>query len=237
MGYISGGAGSMYLQDGTGSWSGLKVYGAEASMADLLANTGVGQTVTVEGLVCEYYGETEMMVDTMTNAGSANTSAHSVATGSASDEALEGVHVRLDNLTVTSTPVTYKGKDEFTVSDGTSDLKVRNDNPGFTYTSPSNGDTIRRMTGVLTYHWSEFKLLPTCVDASGTGACGSVDGTPPEPQPPTLYEIQYTTATSGISPHLGEEVNVSGVVTSVTDEAFTLKLRTARNGPGSGWID
>ena len=49
VGYISGGAGSMYLQDGTGSWSGLKVYGAEASMADLLANTGVGQTVTVEG--------------------------------------------------------------------------------------------------------------------------------------------------------------------------------------------
>ena len=39
--------------------------------------------------MCEYYGETEMMVDTMTNAGSANTSAHSVATGSASDEALE----------------------------------------------------------------------------------------------------------------------------------------------------
>lgn len=232
VGYISGGAGSMYLQDGTGSWSGLKVYGAEASMADLLANTGVGQTVTVEGLVCEYYGETEMMVDTMTNAGSANTSAHSVATGSASDEALEGVHVRLDNLTVTSAPVTYKGKDEFTVSDGTSDLKVRNDNPGFTYTSPSNGDTIRRMTGVLTYHWSEFKLLPTCVDASGTGACGSVDGTPPEPQPPTLYEIQYTTATSGISPHLGEEVNVSGVVTSVTDEAFTLQAENSSEWAG-----
>ena len=125
------------------------------------------------------------------------------------------------------------------MSDGTSDLKVRNDNPGFTYTSPSNGDTIRRMTGVLTYHWSEFKLLPTCVDASGTGACGSVDGTPPEPQPPTLYEIQYTTATSGISPHLGEEVNVSGVVTSVTDEAFTLQAENSSEWAGirSGSIE
>lgn len=180
---------------GGGLWSGVYVY-------DWTFTGSIGDWVTIDAEVDEYYGLTELKnVSSITvdSTGTVPDPYETTCEVADTSEALEGVLVTLSNLVVTTDT-----SDVWVVSDGTGELIVAN-NFDYSY-SPSVGDSITSLTGMMSYDWGEFRIEPrsdedivAVVDTSDTTIPGEYH---------TIAELQ-----ANVSTYEGEEVSIEGVVT------------------------
>lgn len=187
-----------------GPWSGAYVY-------DWTFAGNIGDWITITCEVDEYYGLTELKDVSSLTIDSTGTVPDPYATtcGVADTaEALEGVLVTLSDMIVTEDT-----SGVWVVSDGTGELIVA-DNFGYSY-SPSVGDSITSLTGVMQYEWNEFRIEPRSDDDIVAVADTSDTTTPGDYH--TIAELQ-----ANVSTYEGEEVTIEGVVTigaSLVDDA------------------
>jgi hypothetical protein len=143
------------VQDDTTAWSGIWVWDPGKAV-------NRGDRVRLTGTVSELYNRT-----TITSVNSYTVLATgqplpppiSVTTSTVGTagtaEAYEGVLVKVSNLVVTAIPNSYG---EWTASDGSGNCKF-DDASGYSYVA-ALGDSLRSVTGVLDYTFSEFKIQP-----------------------------------------------------------------------------
>jgi len=138
-----------------GPWTGIMVY--FPSGLGTLPPISIGDSVTVTAGVLEYYGNTELQVNAMSDFAvvsnlpplepSVITCAHLDTTGTSefpvdSAEAYEGVLVKIENAYITRTNL--GSNNEFEITDGTGYVVVRNN---YSYT-PTVGDAMN-VTGIV----------------------------------------------------------------------------------------
>ena len=158
----------MFIQDADTAWSGIYAFNYSDDGWRDVATTydpGVGRTTIVEGdsvtlsaTVDEYYGLTQLSGATAltVHGKAANPPAPILVTpGAAGMEKYEGVLVTAVDVTVADPD---KGYGEWSFTDGTDTLGT-NDEWGYYY-YPTEGAGIASITGVMTYHYDERKLLP-----------------------------------------------------------------------------
>lgn len=136
-----------------GEWSGLVLFGYDGVMDSFER----GDSVVVSGYVNEYFGLTELVVQTVDyqDAGHTVPADEFITTGDMSQEKWEGVLVSFQDVTVTSDPTQYG---EYFVDDGSGDAMA--DDKGVYPFSPSSGDTFSEMIGVVFYEYNEFRIQP-----------------------------------------------------------------------------
>ncbi len=135
------------------AWSGIFAY--DATTAAALA---LGDEVSLEATVTEYSNATELKdVTAFTVVSQGNTILPTAIAAFDAIEPFESVLITIQNAEVTSDPNNYG---EFTINDGTADYVV--DDKIFAYT-PTIGDVLD-ITGVTTYSYGAFKLLPRDAD-------------------------------------------------------------------------
>jgi len=145
------------IADAAGPWHGLYIYTGSGGAKPL-----VGQRVRVTGTVAEYYSMTEIgSGSSFTVLSSGNTPyaasvvpVADIATGSPTAESYEGVLVEINNVTVDNPSL---GSGEWSVTDGVASVRV--DDLGYAYT-PSLGDYLSVVRGMLNYSFSNFKIEP-----------------------------------------------------------------------------
>lgn len=142
-----------YMQDGVGAYNGIFVL-----EYDTLKMPLVGHNVKITGTVDEYFNYTtikNVSSYTINSTGNTLPTPVSLTTLAANDEQYEGVLVKVMNATCNADTAT-NGFGEWTVNDGSGDLRV--DNKMFTYAPTIS--TAYNVTGVMDYSFSIFKLLP-----------------------------------------------------------------------------
>ncbi len=226
-------ADGFYIQNGTGAYSGVYVYGTPNATVE------AGDTVNVTAAVKEYYGLTELDISanytsvSVTGA-AAVPDAADVTTADAGTEAYEGVLVNVTDLTATSTP---DENGEWDVTDGSSPVAVDDIVPGGTDAdaTPSNVNaTLSHVEGPVHYGFGEFKLRPVSLGAiqePGTDDSGSAALAPGDYTP--ISAIQEPTDDSDDTPLAGENVTTKGVVTGSNGEGVFIQNGT---GPWRGLI-
>jgi predicted extracellular nuclease len=134
-------------------WWGIYVYHIGTS-----PNLVIGDSVTVSGLVQEYFDLTEIANSSFSAHGTAAISPPPVPVTTsdiASEESLECVLVQVQNVTVLSEA---NSNGEWQIDDGSGTCWV-DDLGSYSYV-PHPGDTIAQLTGVVYYSFGEFKLEP-----------------------------------------------------------------------------
>ncbi len=192
---------------GGGPWSGVYVY-------DWSFSGSVGDWVTIDCEVDEYYGLTELKnVSSITVDSSGTVPDAYVTTCVEADtsEALEGVLVTLSDLIVTEDT-----SGVWVVSDGTGELIVAN-NFDYGY-NPSVGDSITSLTGMMQYDWDEFRIEPRS-DGDIEAVADTSDTTTPG-EYHTIAELQ-----ANVSTYEGEEVSIEGIVTIGASLVDTSRLK------------
>jgi len=150
-----------FIQNGTGPWNGIYVYLKDYQMPNDLT---IGSYVEVRGYVKEYYGLTELSIDKdygdyVSVIGTAQVPEPVVLpTGNVSQEQWEGVLIKVENVIVTDEDLGYG---EWEVDDGSGPLRV--DDLIYRY-SPSKGQKLEYIIGVLYYSYGNFKLEPRSAD-------------------------------------------------------------------------
>ena len=147
--------GGFFMQDSVGPWHGIYVWAPSFFVKK-------GDSVTVTGTVQEYYGKTEIVATSVTIHAHYreipppyNVAPSMIATGSSSAESFEGVYVYLDTVRVTNPNLGYG---EWEVSDFTGSCRI-DDASDYTY-SPSLGDSIILLRGIVDYNYYNFKVEP-----------------------------------------------------------------------------
>lgn len=182
-GVLTAGAniGMYFIQDDTNPWSGIQLY------SSTIKNEGLnpGDDITVEGTVDERFGVTQLKdVVIIENHGNVDMPAATllqtgsfenavVSDGAADAEPFEGMLVRFENLTVTSTNADAPAGSnfgEFLATDGSGDVRVDDagtwDNvyttdstdTGLIYLKP--GTTIAGLQGIMYFSFDNWKLEP-----------------------------------------------------------------------------
>jgi len=149
------------IADAAGPWHGLYVYTGSGGAKPI-----VGQRVRVTGTVDEYFNMTEIASgSSFTVVSSGNTpyaasvvAVADIATGAATAESYESVLVEVNNVTVDNASL---GNGEWSVAAGGSSVRV--DDLGYAYT-PSVGDYLSVVRGMLNYSFSAFKIEPRAAD-------------------------------------------------------------------------
>jgi predicted extracellular nuclease len=152
---------TFWVQDPAGGpFSGLAVFAPSALMLTITP----GDEVTVVGEYREYFGLSELAIQTTADLAITGTAASptpvvldpaDIATGGSLAEDYESVLVRVDGVTVVDDTL---GFGEFSISGG-----LRVDDQFFDptgWTVPAVNDTFSSITGPLTFGFDEFKLLP-----------------------------------------------------------------------------
>jgi len=131
-----------------GEWSGLALFGYDGIMDNLER----GDSVVVSGYVQEYYGLTEVVVQSVDFYESGHTipDPEQISTVGIASEMWEGVFAAVSNVTVTTNPNTHG---EFMVDDGSGQGMVKLYGFGTTI-----GDTYSQVIGVVFYSYDEYKL-------------------------------------------------------------------------------
>lgn len=142
------------LEDASGGeWGGVILYGYDG----VLDNLERGDSVVVSGYVSEYYGLTEVVVNTVDfdDPGHTIPAPEEINTSDVALEKWEGVLVSVADVTVTDDDLGYG---EWYVDDGSGDARI-DDMGDYTY-SPSNGDTFLEIIGVVFYGYDNYKIEP-----------------------------------------------------------------------------
>lgn len=148
--------GSYYIQDGSGPWSGVYVYG------DFDRNNAYGDSVQITATVTEYNGLTELTnVTSYIKLDSGKTvmptvvTTGEIGTGGSNAEAYEGVLVTVQNAAITNPALGYG---EWEINDGSGPCRV--DDAADYYFNPANYDSVISVTGVLAYTYGDTKIQP-----------------------------------------------------------------------------
>ncbi len=165
--------GGFLVQDSSGSWHGVYVY-----LNHMVVDVSVGDSVRVTGEVSEYYGLTEVTIGsesdvTILASGRpvpqpAVVTTSQIANDSSVAEPYECVLVEVHDAVVTNDNLGYG---QWEVDDGTGPAIVDDAYP-YSY-SPSVGDTLIILRGVMTYSYGEYKLEPR----GDNDIISSIDGT------------------------------------------------------------
>jgi len=183
-----------------GPWRGVYVYDWN--------HVALGDYVTLEGEVDEYYDFTEIKNVSSLDVDSTGPVPDPYVTNcltADSSEALEGVLVTvLDAMVVDDT------EGEWYIADESGTLKVTD---GFDYSySPSVGDSIESITGTIFYDWGEFSIEPRSDDDIVTGAIDTSDTT----TPPDTGDVEYYTIAdiqANVSSFMDDTVRIEGIIT------------------------
>ena len=145
-----GGVFNLFIQDGTGPWSGLYLYSPSSLVS-------IGDLVEVVGEVSEYFGLTEIAggIITVLSSGNPMPPSEVLSSGDVSQEQWESVMVRVENVMVTDEDL---GFGEWMVDDGSVEVRV-DDMGGYTYI-PVDGDSLDFVQGPLFYSYGDFKIEP-----------------------------------------------------------------------------
>jgi phosphatidylserine/phosphatidylglycerophosphate/cardiolipin synthase-like enzyme len=142
-----------FIQDGTALRSGVYVYEQTNSPA-------VGDEVTLTGTVAEFFDLTEIVDVTSFTVNSSNNTLPNpilLSTGDASNEDYEGMLVKIENATCTNTDI---GFGEWQVNDGSGALAIDD----LIYLFSPDLDIDYGVTGILTYSFGAYKILPRSMD-------------------------------------------------------------------------
>lgn len=142
-----------FIQDGTALRSGVYVY-------EQTNSPEVGDEVTLTGTVDEFFELTEIVSITSFTINSSNNVLPIpilLSTGDANNEDYEGMLVKIENATCTSTDI---GFGEWQVNDGSGALAVDD----LMYLFPSDLNIDYGVTGILTYSFSAYKIEPRSID-------------------------------------------------------------------------
>ncbi|TLS35584.1 5'-nucleotidase C-terminal domain-containing protein [Pseudalkalibacillus caeni] len=221
--FTAGGATNLYIQDNTA--------GIIVRAAGITAN--VGDEVTVEGTIGDYYGmeqittTSDKVAVTSANAG---VPAPQEITSSQLGEDVEGMLVKVNNVTVNS----VNSHGEYVSTDGSAEFLVDPETEGLL----EAGKTYDSIIGVINYSFGEYRLVPrnaadvieTAFSVMATPAAGEVvQGTEV-----TLFTgiengtIYYTTdgsePTASSQEYTGpiainEDVTIKAIVVNATGEA------------------
>lgn len=136
-----------FLQDGTGPWSGLYVFGTPSALA-------VGDEVDVTGTVAEFNGQTQLSsVLNITTLTSGNAVAPTViSTLEGNTEPYESVFVKVQSASCTA----QGSFGQYTVNDGSGNLLVDD----VIYAHPFAVGETYHITGVIQFAYDEWRLLP-----------------------------------------------------------------------------
>ncbi|MEA2076884.1 MAG: T9SS type A sorting domain-containing protein [Candidatus Marinimicrobia bacterium] len=152
----------MYIQDGIGPWSGIYVY--LATNINNLVDEGVivaeGDSVTLTGTVDEYYGLSQIKnvtALTVDQVGVGCPKPMLLTADSLQTEAYEGCLIRLENVAINDTMNNYG---EWDVEDATDTIAVDDDGNAPYYFWPEDYDSLISITGLMTYSYSERKIIP-----------------------------------------------------------------------------
>ena len=147
--------GTYYIQDGSGSWSGIMVYDPDHANA-------YGDSIRITGTVVEYYGVTEIKdvteyvkLDSGKTVEPTLVTTGEIGTGGISAEAYEGVLVQVKNVTITNPDLGYG---EWEIDDGSGACRV--DDAADYYFNQANYDSVRSIIGVLNYNFDDTKIEP-----------------------------------------------------------------------------
>jgi len=164
--------GGFLVQDSSGPWHGVYVY-----LNHMAIDVSVGDSVRVTGEVSEYYGLTEVTIGSESDVEVLATgrpvpppvqvTTSQIANDSAT-EPYECVLVEVRNAVVTNDNLGYG---QWEVDDGSGPAIVDDAYP-YSYT-PSVGDTLYLLRGIVTYSYSEYKLEPR----GNSDIISSIDGT------------------------------------------------------------
>jgi predicted extracellular nuclease len=147
-------ADNVFIQDGTGGWSGLLLYkpGGDA--------VTVGDEVEVTGTVSEYNGLTQIGYGgavVVLSSGNPLPAAEILASGDVAQEQWESVFVRVEGAWVTDDNLGYG---EWEIDDGSGAIVVDDlGTASITYT-PLSGDFLGYVQGPLIWSYGAFKIEP-----------------------------------------------------------------------------
>ena len=144
--------GSFYLQSGAGPWTGIYVY-------DSTLNVSIGDSITFDADVYEYYNLTELKnISNLSIISSGNSIlVNSASTNDANSESYEGCLIKTSNAECTNANGSFG---EWTINDGSGPVQV--DDFLFSYSPTQNA--LYDVTGLVDYNYGEFKILPRDAD-------------------------------------------------------------------------
>ncbi len=141
-----------FMMDSAGAWSGIQVYFSDSLTAE-------GDSITVTGLVNEYYGQTQIKNITEFIRHSTRNPLPGpvdVTTAEAGTEAYEGCLVRVNDVTIVETDIgSYHN---WKVDDGSGPIKI--DTRAKYYYTPVLNDPIKSLTGIVLYGYGEYSIAP-----------------------------------------------------------------------------
>ncbi|MEN8173591.1 MAG: hypothetical protein ABFS03_12025, partial [Chloroflexota bacterium] len=188
-----------------GAWQGLFVYDTNTP--------SLGDRIRLTGTVTEYYNLTqlkEITSFTVLSTGNTIPTPTILTTGEVSQEQWESVLVRVETASVTNDDL---GHGEWSVNDGSGDVVI-DDKGSYAYT-PTNGDILNYIIGVLDYSYGAFKIQPRYDADIDLSSCGNP------------YTAIYTVQGNGDASLLdGTQVDVEGIVTGNFQEGksgFTIQ--------------
>jgi hypothetical protein len=145
-----------YIQDGQGAWNGIFVY-------DAVNTPSIGDNITINGVVSEYYGLTEITtVNSYVLMSNGNTLPLPVVITTyelSSAEAYEGVLVTVENAEYVTQANNYN---EWYVNDGSGACQI--DDAIYNYTPFAVFGNSYTITGVVNYSFSAYELNPRSID-------------------------------------------------------------------------
>jgi hypothetical protein len=144
--------GSFYIQSGSGPWTGIYVF-------DTISNVMVGDSITLDAEVVEYYDLTELKnLSNLTVVSSMNSiTINSSSSSDANSELYEGCLIKVPNAQCTNANGQFG---EWTINDGSGPVQV--DDFLFSYSPTQN--LYYTVTGLIDYSFGAFKLLPRDAD-------------------------------------------------------------------------
>jgi len=148
--------GRYFIQDGSGPWNGVLVYG------DWDRENTYGDSVRITATVEESYGLTRLnyvteyvLLDSGKTVEPTVVTTGEIGTGGSNAEAYEGVLVQVTDVEITSEDL---GHGEWGVDDGSGECML--DDYADYYFTQANYDSVRSITGVMDYSYSNRKIWP-----------------------------------------------------------------------------
>ena len=159
---------NFYIQNGAGIRSGVYIYSSAVFPE-------IGDSVIVTGEITEYYELTEFAFPDDVYILTSNNPIPEpieISTADLADEDLEGVLVRVNDVSVTYATFNFDDYGAWRVNDGTGECIIHNTEGAFEYPAVV-GEQISSVTGICSYNFSEWKIeLRMEDDVQGQGNAG-----------------------------------------------------------------